>query len=236
MLTDDYCEETSWEIRANTANLPADCNLDPSEASFDFGPTASECDDRTTSRRDVTGLCPNTITEYTFTIGDRYGDGICCGYGSGSYSVSVDGVVLKTGGVFGSSESFVISIDAPIASPPPSPPPPSPPPPSSSGNWEISLKGRGSNCGKICGAKEKTCIPEMMTALNDSAKFKDALAEAGGPTCTGNVKFGKKLNLKAGVPGYRINKKNKVLCFGGGDVDATCAKAIRNFYSLCYCE
>jgi len=247
VLTDDYCEETSWDIQANTAPLPTDCNLDPSEASFDFGPTASTCDDKTTSRRDVTGLCPNTITEYTFTIRDRYGDGICCGYGSGSYSVSVDGVVLKTGGVFGSSDSFVISIDAPIASPPPpppspppSPPPPSPPPPSSSGDgsWIISKKGKGSNCDKICNNIGKTCIPESMTALNNSATFKAALAEAGGPTCNGNVKFGKKLNRKAGVPGYRI-KNNRVLCFGSGDsvgVDATCAKVVRNFYSLCYCK
>ena len=35
---------------------------------------------------------------YRFTINDSYGDGICCSYGNGSYSVSYDGVVMGSGG------------------------------------------------------------------------------------------------------------------------------------------
>ena len=38
-------------------------------------------------------------------INDAYGDGICCQYGSGSYSVSVDGVTVASGGQFATSES-----------------------------------------------------------------------------------------------------------------------------------
>jgi len=42
---------------------------------------------------------------YEFTINDSYGDGICCGYGSGNYSVKYGGVEVKKGvGDFGSSE------------------------------------------------------------------------------------------------------------------------------------
>ena len=44
---------------------------------------------------------------YDFTIYDSYGDGICCGYGNGSYSLVEDatGSVLASGGAFGSSET-----------------------------------------------------------------------------------------------------------------------------------
>ncbi|MEO1260764.1 MAG: M12 family metallo-peptidase [Bacteroidota bacterium] len=44
---------------------------------------------------------------YDFTIYDSYGDGICCGYGTGSYSLTEDasGSVLASGGAFGSSET-----------------------------------------------------------------------------------------------------------------------------------
>ena len=42
---------------------------------------------------------------YTFTILDSYGDGICCSYGNGSYSLTDGGTVLASGGSFGSSEA-----------------------------------------------------------------------------------------------------------------------------------
>jgi hypothetical protein len=43
--------------------------------------------------------------QYEFTIFDSYGDGICCTYGDGAYSVTLDGEVLASGGGFGSSET-----------------------------------------------------------------------------------------------------------------------------------
>lgn len=43
---------------------------------------------------------------YTFEILDSYGDGICCSYGSGAYSLTTaDGKTIKSGGNFGSSEN-----------------------------------------------------------------------------------------------------------------------------------
>lgn len=61
------------------------------------------------------GGSPNgsTITEdicvpdgcYDFTINDSYGDGICCAYGNGSYTLSDGANVLASGGAFGSSET-----------------------------------------------------------------------------------------------------------------------------------
>lgn len=55
-------------------------------------------------------VCVTVGTDVTFTIFDSFGDGICCGFGTGSYSVTVDGNVVASGGQFGSSEAtqFVI--------------------------------------------------------------------------------------------------------------------------------
>ena len=48
---------------------------------------------------------------YTFTINDAYGDGICCGYGNGSYSLTSGGTVYASGGSFGSSESTNFCVE-----------------------------------------------------------------------------------------------------------------------------
>ena len=56
----------------------------------------------------------STVTEtfclpdgcYTFTINDSYGDGICCAYGNGSYTLTDGaGSTLGSGGQFGSSDA-----------------------------------------------------------------------------------------------------------------------------------
>ena len=48
--------------------------------------------------------------DYTFTIYDAFGDGICCDWGTGDYTLSADGDILASGGEFGSSESTAISL------------------------------------------------------------------------------------------------------------------------------
>lgn len=40
-----------------------------------------------------------------FTINDSYGDGICCAYGNGSYTVTLNGQTVATGGQFTHTES-----------------------------------------------------------------------------------------------------------------------------------
>merc|ERR1711862_187882 len=52
---------------------------------------------------------------YTFTIKDAYGDGICCSYGHGGYSVKVNDVEVATGGQFGSEEKKTFDVAAPPA-------------------------------------------------------------------------------------------------------------------------
>ena len=55
----------------------------------------------------------STVTEtlcipdgcYDFVITDVYGDGICCSYGNGSYTVTSNGTTFASGGTFGASQS-----------------------------------------------------------------------------------------------------------------------------------
>ncbi len=95
---DMYPEETSWEIR-NDLNQVVD-----SGGTYDTQPDDSTID----LTRTLDSGC------YTLVFKDAYGDGICCSYGNGSYELtkSDDGVVLASGGSFGSEEIKSFCIDA----------------------------------------------------------------------------------------------------------------------------
>jgi hypothetical protein len=87
---DNYPEETSWEITDGSGVVAS-------------GGTYGSQPDGSTLNLDVCLFdgC------YTFTISDVYGDGICCAYGNGSYSLTDDsnGATLAQGGSFAASES-----------------------------------------------------------------------------------------------------------------------------------
>jgi hypothetical protein len=42
---------------------------------------------------------------YTFSIFDSFGDGICCNFGLGDYALTVDGIIVASGGEYGDVES-----------------------------------------------------------------------------------------------------------------------------------
>jgi hypothetical protein len=87
---DNYPEETSWTVTNSSGVIVAS-----------GGTYGSQPDGSTVTEE----LC---LVDgcYDFNIFDSYGDGICCSYGSGSYSVTdANGNVLASGGSFGSSES-----------------------------------------------------------------------------------------------------------------------------------
>ncbi len=91
---DNYPEETSWTVKQGSTTVASG------------GTYGSEPDGSTKIE---------TITlnggDYTFTMTDSYGDGICCGYGSGSFTLTDNaGATILTGSNFGSSvsESFCI--------------------------------------------------------------------------------------------------------------------------------
>jgi len=93
VTTDAYPSETAWTIKDDEDDVIF------SKSSFTAGTTTTtEC------------LSPGC---YTFEITDSYGDGICCGYGTGSYTVTLDGTEIKSGGAFGSSDSVEFCTDEP---------------------------------------------------------------------------------------------------------------------------
>lgn len=91
LTTDDYGSETSWEI-TNTNN-----QVEASGGNYASNQTYSE------------SVCLSE-GDFTFTISDTYGDGICCNYGAGSYSLIMDGVTVASGDSFSASESTSFSL------------------------------------------------------------------------------------------------------------------------------
>ena len=88
IVLDDYPAETNWEI------------TDGSGTPVASGGSYSGAGSTVTETITLADGC------YTFTITDSYGDGICCTYGDGSYSLSTeDNTTLASGGAFGPTES-----------------------------------------------------------------------------------------------------------------------------------
>ena len=99
LLTDDYGDETSWEIEDSQGNVVA---------------SGDGYDDATQY------TIPNCLADgcYTFTIYDEYGDGICCEWGNGAYELlSPDGDVMGEGGVFEDDESIQFCLPFVVAPP-----------------------------------------------------------------------------------------------------------------------
>ena len=87
--TDDYGDETSWNITdANNAIIASGNN-------YANNVTFNQTIDLPTDG------C------HTFTINDEFGDGICCGEGNGSYSLKTsNNTIIIQGGNYGSGESI----------------------------------------------------------------------------------------------------------------------------------
>lgn len=84
---DNYPAETTWDIRNGGGTVVAS-----------GGPYAGAGTTVVSDECLIDGC-------YDFTIYDSYGDGICCGYGNGSYEVTDGATVLASGGEFGASET-----------------------------------------------------------------------------------------------------------------------------------
>jgi len=93
ILTDNYGHETSWSLKKDGVAIN----------------TGSGYESRT-EYYDSTCLPQNEC--YEFEIIDAYGDGICCGYGSGLYELILDGEIVFSGGEFTSSETTQICVES----------------------------------------------------------------------------------------------------------------------------
>jgi endonuclease I len=96
LVTDDYGYETSWEIENNSGGTVA------SGSGYNDNSTYSE------------NVCLDD-GDYTLTVYDSYGDGICCSYGSGSYNLIIGGQSVASGGSFAYQDitSFTVGDSTP---------------------------------------------------------------------------------------------------------------------------
>jgi hypothetical protein len=90
IILDNYPEECSWNIK-NSSNV-----IVASGGTYGSSPDGATI---------TANLClPNGC--YTLTMLDSYGDGICCSYGNGSYSLknNATNVILASGGQYGTQD------------------------------------------------------------------------------------------------------------------------------------
>ena len=119
--TDDYGSETMWAIVEGT-DVSGTRDEVLSRAVFSGQGYDSDI-------QIVMPLCLPEGPAYTFIIFDTWGDGICCDYGNGSFTISYDGVQVGSGGDFGASQVVLLTegITNPTTQAPPTttqPPPP----------------------------------------------------------------------------------------------------------------
>lgn len=101
LVLDDYGSETTWEVVDENDNIIHSGG--PFTADGGGGGWGS---DGTEGQVESADLCLGEGC-YTLIVYDEYGDGFCCQYGDGSYTLYDDeGNELTSGGDFGESESF----------------------------------------------------------------------------------------------------------------------------------
>lgn len=146
---DNYPEETSWTITNSGGSVVAS-----------GGTYGSQPDGSTVT---ITECLPDGC--YDFTINDSYGDGICCSYGSGSYSVTTGGSTVASGGSFGSTETTNFCIGG------------GPAPTCSDGIQN------GSETGVDCGGPDCPSCPVEPTCTDGIQNGSETGVDCGGPDC-----------------------------------------------------
>jgi len=81
IMADNYPQETSWDLKDVNGTI------------LSQGTTTGDT------------LCVDSSICLTFTIYDTFGDGICCGYGNGSYTIYLNGIEVASGAEFDFEES-----------------------------------------------------------------------------------------------------------------------------------
>ena len=87
IVTDNYGGETSWVLKNNMGDTLA---VSPVYINNDTV---------------ITNICVDTTVCLTFTIFDQFGDGMCCSFGNGSYTVKYNNLVVASGGTFTTMET-----------------------------------------------------------------------------------------------------------------------------------
>lgn len=98
VTTDNYGSETSWKI-TGLGGTPV------------YGQSTTYGNNQTYNAN----VCVPDGPVIVFTIYDSYGDGICCQYGQGSYTVTANGNTIVTGGEFNTEEQTFFQTSVPVA-------------------------------------------------------------------------------------------------------------------------
>ena len=95
---DNYATETAWTLTA------------PDASTAWSSPSFGTSDNASTNT--YSSSCQTTTGTYTFTITDSQNDGICCAYGSGTYTLVVgdSSFVSPGGGNYGASETITVEF------------------------------------------------------------------------------------------------------------------------------
>jgi len=100
ITTDRYASETTWNIKNSSGVVISN-----------GGPWQDLSANGQTIQTPV-NVTLDPLECYTFTIEDTYGDGICCNYGNGSFTVTdANNTVLALGGGFADSESAMFKTE-----------------------------------------------------------------------------------------------------------------------------
>ena len=182
IVLDNYPEETAWTLTNDGGSTVAS-----------GGTYGSQPDGSTVS----VDLClPDDC--YTFTITDSYGDGICCSYGAGSYTVTGPSGTLASGGSFGSSESSTFCFGGPPA-------------PTCSDGIQ-----NGDETGVDCGGSVCPACPGGGGCTDALIDFNDisttwGIWNDGGSDCVASLSFGAYASSGTGCVRLRDNTNSSVM-------------------------
>jgi len=87
LRTDNFGFETKWEVKGPDGIIVKESATDDNNIEYSYK------------------YCLAPKCDYTFTIYDSYGDGMCCDYGEGGYVVTYGGIPVTSGGDFTDEES-----------------------------------------------------------------------------------------------------------------------------------
>ena len=98
ILTDNYGDETTWTL-TGPGGAPVYGSGGPYANNQTYTPT----------------VCVPNGPVIVFTIFDSFGDGICCQYGNGNYTVTVNGTQVGSGGNFTTQDQAVFITSTAVA-------------------------------------------------------------------------------------------------------------------------
>ncbi|MBX2871244.1 MAG: T9SS type A sorting domain-containing protein [Saprospiraceae bacterium] len=210
---DNYPEETSWSI-INASNT-----IVASGGTYGTSPDGST----------ISEVINLAAGDYTFTINDSYGDGICCTYGNGSYQLTdANGLVIAAGGDFDSSESSLFCASG------------GDPTPTCTDGIQ-----NGEETGVDCGGPDCPDCPTEPSCTDGVQNGEETGVDCGGPdcpacpTCDDGLQNGEETGIDCGGPdcpdcpscndGVQNGGETGIDC-GGPDCPAcpTCDDGIQN--------